>query len=92
MLHPLTYLIVTVVELYSYAVIGWAILELLLHFKIVNMPHPAVYKTRYVLNRLVLPALRPIRKLLPDMGGVDLSPLVLLLLLHFAIRTLVYYF
>jgi len=60
-----------------------AVLSLLIAFKVVNGYQPIVQRITYALSRLVDPALRPIRKILPDMGGIDISPIILILLLHF---------
>lgn len=91
-MHPLLWLINTAIDLYSMVIYAWVILGLLLYFKIANRTHPLVYQLNYALNRMVLPALRPIRRYLPDMGGVDISPIILLILLHFTQYSLFYYF
>jgi YggT family protein len=83
MLNPFVNLIGSLISLYLLCVIVQAVLSLLIAFKIVNAYQPVVQKIMYALNRLVDPALRPIRKYLPDMGGIDISPVILILLLHF---------
>ena len=52
----------------------------------------AVQKIMVALNKLCEPALRPIRKFLPDLGGIDISPIILLLLLNFLRSALYSYF
>jgi YggT family protein len=64
----------------------------LVSFKILNKSQPVVWKVMDVLNRLIEPALNPIRKVLPDLGGVDISPILLILLLNFAREALYTYF
>jgi YggT family protein len=58
-----------------------------MHFDIVNRSNPLVNRIYTTLGRLIEPMLSRIRrvttKFLPDMGGIDLSPIVLILLLHF---------
>jgi len=91
MLAPFIDLIANVIDLYVICLTVWVILELLVYFKIVNITQTLVYRLRYALNRLILPALRPIRKFLPDLGGVDISPVVLILLLNF-VKDLLYHY
>ena len=55
----------------------------------INTSNRAVYMIVDVLYKLTEPALRPIRRLLPNLGGLDLSPMVLILLLWF-IRDLIF--
>ncbi|MBV8938219.1 MAG: YggT family protein [Alphaproteobacteria bacterium] len=90
-MNPFIQLISEVINLYSLVVFAWVILSLLIYFKIVNRGHPLVFRLEDVLNRLVEPALKPIRRILPDLGGVDLSPVILILLLHFLNNALFYY-
>ncbi len=96
MLNPIIDLIATLLNLYSYVVIIWAVISLLIFFEIINRFSPLVQKINYVLTRLVEPGLRPIRRvlsrILPDLGGVDLSPLFLIILLQFAQNVLYHYF
>jgi len=51
-----------------------------------------VKKIMYALDRLVEPALKPIKQVMPDLGGIDISPIILLLLLNFARSALYTYF
>jgi YggT family protein len=92
MLRPFVDLLVQILQLYSFCVIAWAILATLISFKVVNAYQPIVQKVMYALDRLCNPVLDKIRKVLPDLGGIDLSPIVLLLLLNFAQGILYTYF
>ena len=58
-----------------------AILSWLLAFNVLNFNSPFVRSIATALDRLTAPLYRPIRKLLPDFGGLDFSPLVVLLLI-----------
>lgn len=91
-MNPVIYLLVNVISLYNLALIVWFVLGLLISFKIVNPYQPFVSKVNEVLSRLIEPALKPIRKYIPPVSGVDLSPIVLILLLRFVEYALVYYF
>ncbi|MBY0406435.1 MAG: YggT family protein [Rickettsiales bacterium] len=69
---------------YSLCVVAWLILTTLLSFNVVNRTQRLVMLSMYYLNRLCGPPLRQIRRLLPNTGQIDLSPIVLLLLIGFA--------
>lgn len=90
MLNPIVYLVSQVISLINLALIVWIVLGLLINFNVVNRYHPIVGKVYDVLERLFQPILDPIRKHMPDLGGVDLSPIVLIIFLQFLEYTLVY--
>jgi YggT family protein len=71
--------IVYVLQLFIWIIIIQAILSWLVAFNVVNLDNRFVRGLLTGLDRLLNPLLRPIRNLLPDMGGIDLSPLVLIL-------------
>jgi len=77
-------LILTVIQMYTWIVIASAVFSWLYAFNVVNPRNQFIAMIGNVLYKLTEPALRPIRNILPDMGGLDLSPLVLLLGLFFA--------
>ena len=83
-MNSLLILIDTVIELYIWVLILWVILSWLIAFNVINTRNRAVYVIGDYLNRVTEPALRPIRRVLPNLSGLDLSPLVLILLLYFA--------
>lgn len=89
--NPIIDLISTVIHLYNYVLIAWLILSWLIAFGIVNRHQPAVQRANFALFKLTDPLLRPIRKYLPDLGGIDISPIILVLAFNFIERTLVYY-
>jgi YggT family protein len=60
-----------------------AILSWLIAFNVVNTRNPVVRMIAELLYRLTEPALRPIRSLLPNMGGIDISPIILFLIILF---------
>lgn len=73
----------TVITLYIWLLVGSVILTWLVHFGVVNTSNRVVYMIGDFLHRITEPALRPIRNLLPDLGGIDISPVVLILALIF---------
>ena len=79
----------SVVTLIIWAVILSAILSWLVGFNIINIRNRLVYIIVDSLQRITEPLLLPIRRLLPNLGGIDLSPIVLILLLIF-FRNLVF--
>lgn len=91
-MHPVFWLISTVFWLINAALIVWIVLRLLINFEIVNRFNPIVSQVNLSLTRFFDPILRPIRRYMPDLGGIDLSPLVLLLALNFIEQTIYYYF
>ncbi len=83
-MNSLLWLIDTVVTLYIWCLIASAILSWLVAFNVVNTQNRIVYSIGDILYRITEPALGRIRRFLPSFGGIDLSPIVLILLLVFA--------
>ena len=83
MLSLLT-IIDTVLNLYMWCLIIAAILSWLSVGGVLNNRNRFVYAVSDFLYRITEPALRPIRRVVPTISGIDLSPLVLILLIHFA--------
>lgn len=80
---PLIGFIVLVIDLYIWVVIISAILSWLIAFNVVNTSNRFVYTVADVLYRVTEPALRPIRNIIPNLGGIDISPVILILFLFF---------
>ena len=80
---PLIGFFVLVIDLYIWVVIASAILSWLFAFNVVNTNNRVVLVIGDTLYRLTEPALRPIRSILPNLGGIDISPVILILLLLF---------
>jgi YggT family protein len=76
-------LIDTVISLYIWILIAQAILSWLIAFNVINSYNQFVSRVIEFLWRITEPALRPIRRFVPLIGGVDISPIVLILLLYF---------
>ncbi len=85
-MNALLWLFSTLVQLYIYILIASAVLSWLVAFNVVNVRNPVVAQIGEVLYRVTEPVLRPIRNLLPNLGGVDISPVILILLLLFVSR------
>ncbi len=82
-MNALFWLIDQVIGLYITLVIVQVVLSWLVAFNVVNTRNRFVYLVGDFLYRLTEPALKPIRRLLPNLGGMDLSPVVLILGLYF---------
>jgi len=82
-MYSILWLISTVIQLYIYVLIAAAVLSWLIAFNVVNTRNQAVAMIAETLWRLTEPVLAPIRRFLPNFGGLDLSPVVLILLLYF---------
>ena len=82
-MYSVLMLIDRIIDLYVWVIIISAVLSWLVAFDIVNMRNRFVYLVGDTLNRLTEPVYRPVRRFLPDMGGLDLSPLIVILGLWF---------
>lgn len=83
LLNALIQVVLVALSLYTWLIIASAILSWLVAFNVVNTSNRVVYMIGDFLYRLTEPALRPIRRILPNMGPIDISPIVLLLILFF---------
>jgi YggT family protein len=84
-------IVLIVLNLYTWVVIIGAILSWLIAFGVVNMRNDLVRSAWNLFLALTEPLLRPIRNVLPATGGLDLSPIVLLLGIMLLERIIVYY-
>jgi YggT family protein len=82
-MNPFLWLILTIIDIYIWLLIGSAVLSWLVAFNVVNTRNPIVANVGEFLYRITEPALRPIRNLLPNLGGIDVSPVILIILLLF---------
>ncbi len=80
---PLINFLVLLIDLYIWVIIASAILSWLIAFNVVNTSNRIVLTIAETLYRVTEPALRPIRSILPNLGGIDISPVILILLLLF---------
>jgi YggT family protein len=83
MMNPLLWLILTLIRIYIYILIAAAVLSWLIAFNVVNSHNPTVRMIWDLFYRLTEPALRPIRAVLPNLGGIDVSPVILIIGLMF---------
>jgi YggT family protein len=83
MVNPFLWLIDTLITLYIYVLIAAAVMSWLIAFNVVNSYNPTVRRIWDFLYRVTEPALRPIRAILPNLGGIDISPVILIIGLMF---------
>ena len=77
------YLVLQILKLYSYVVIVNVIISWLISFNILNTQNRFVYSILELSYRLTEPLLNKIRRFLPNLGSLDISPIILLLLIWF---------
>jgi YggT family protein len=74
-------IVIMLLWILSWIIIGQAILSWLVAFNVINTHNDFVRTLLQALDRITAPLYRPIRKILPDFGGLDFSPLVVLLII-----------
>ena len=90
-MHPIIWLIITIIDIYFWIILAMVVMSWLLAFNIMNAGNSYVRQAAKALHRLTEPLLGPIRRMLPDLGGIDISPIVLLLALQFLRYIIIYY-
>lgn len=83
-------LIASAITIYVWIIVIGVVLSWLVAFNVINTHNRFVYTVVDTINRLTEPALRPIRNILPNLGGIDISPVILILLLFFLRNLIVY--
>ena len=90
-MHSFLILIDSIVNLIVWLIILQVILSWLIALNILNSGNRFVWQINYSLHKLTNPLLSPIQQLLPNLGGIDISPVILIIVLHFA-RNLLFEF
>ncbi|MCA0305271.1 MAG: YggT family protein [Proteobacteria bacterium] len=76
-------LIYVILDIFTWVIIGSAIMSWLVAFGVVNVRNQFIRTFVDFLYRVTEPVLRPIRRVLPNLGGIDISPVIALLLIFF---------
>ena len=84
-------IILIILDLYVWLLIASAILSWLIAFNVVNTRNQFVAAVAEFLYRITEPVLAPIRRMLPSLGGLDVSPIVVILIIMFIQRVISYY-
>ena len=79
MLYALFNIIDMILQLLVWIIIGQVVISWLVAFNVINTSSPFVRTLLNGLDRLTAPLYRPIRRIMPDFGGLDFSPIVLIL-------------
>ena len=90
-MNPFIWLILTVLNIYFWIIIASVASSWLIQFGIINYSNPTVKQILYGLRRLTEPVLGPIRRLLPDLGGLDVPPIIAIIGLQFLQYLIAYY-
>lgn len=83
--------ILLALQLYVWLLIAQAVLSWLIAFNVVNVRNDAVRTIWNFLYQITEPVLRPIRSILPNLGGIDISPIILVLIIFFIQRVIQLY-
>jgi YggT family protein len=89
-MNPFLWLIDTLIDIYIWLLIASAVLSWLIAFNVVNARNPIVHNVGEFLFRITEPLLRPIRNMLPNLGGIDVSPVIPIIGLLF-LRQLIFW-
>jgi YggT family protein len=91
LMRALLDVILLILQIYVWQLIAAAILSWLVAFNVVNTRNQFVASVGEFLFRITEPALRPIRAILPNLGGIDISPVILILIIFFIQNVIVRY-
>ena len=80
-MRSILYVILLVLDIYIWLLIAAAVLSWLVAFNVVNSRNQFVAMVGDFLYRITEPVLRPIRNVMPNLGGIDLSPVIVILLI-----------
>ena len=90
-MRSILYVILLVLDLYIWLLIAAAVLSWLVAFNVVNARNQFVAMVGDFLYRITEPVLRPIRNVIPAFGGLDISPIIVILIILFIQRVITYY-
>jgi YggT family protein len=78
----LTHPLVLLFNFVWFVILAHVVMSWLINFQVLNLRQPLIARVWYGLNQLVEPIYRPLRRILPQVGGLDLAPLAALFLLY----------
>lgn len=88
-LYFLIFIVRSLLWLLMWAIILSAILSWLVAFNVINLRNPFVYQFVRFLDAVTRPVLRPFQKIIPPLGGVDISPIIVILIIQGALEFLI---
>ena len=80
-MNAIANLITTVISLYIWILIASAIMSWLIAFDIINLRNRFIYNVHRFLDAVTRPVLAPFQRIIPTLGGVDISPIIVLLII-----------
>jgi YggT family protein len=84
-------IVLLILQLYWWVVLAMIIMSWLISFNVINTRNQFVEGLWRVLNQLTEPVLRPIRRVMPNFSGLDISPIILFIIIFFIERIIIYY-
>lgn len=82
--YAIVWLVNTILSILTWSIILSAIISWLFAFDVINRRNRFVNQIADLLDRITAPLLEPFRRIIPPLGGIDISPIVVLLLINFA--------
>lgn len=82
-MNAIVYLLITLINIYQFILIATVVMSWLISFGVINTHNRFVAVLWDALTRLTEPVLAPLRRLVPNLGGLDVSPILALLALYF---------
>jgi YggT family protein len=92
MYNPIVWLLLRLIDLYTWVIIIAVVMSWLVAFGVINMHNRLARSVVQALDAVTEPVFRQVRRVIPPIGGLDLSPLIVLIALQFVSYVLVYYF
>ncbi len=90
-MNSLFFLIVQIISLYKFVLIIYIIMTWLINFNLFNTSNKFIYSVMEALYKLSEPSLKIVRKFIPNLGSIDISPIIVFLLLEFLQRLIIEY-
>lgn len=84
-------IILIILQLYWWIVLAMIIMSWLISFNVINTRNAFVAAVWRIVNQLTEPVLGPIRRVMPNFSGLDISPIILFLIIFFIERIIIYY-
>ena len=76
------FIVRALLQLLIFAIIANALLSWLVAFDVINLRNRFVYSVAHFLERVTYPVMRPLQKVIPPLGGIDISPIIVILVLQ----------
>jgi len=89
-MDAIIWLVDTCFRIYFWILIAHVVMSWLVAFNVLNSRQPFVRQIGMALWRMTEPVLAPVRRLLPNLGGIDISPIIVIIALEFLRRFVVY--